>query len=90
VLLVGISHRADAALELDAAALLNDMRGLVGGGVQIWVLANATAFPVAYARAPMSCAAEAASPPTCAWIPPSVNRVGMVRPEAGGDAITVR
>jgi hypothetical protein len=35
VALVDVAGRADAALEVDAGALLNDVRGLVRGGVEI-------------------------------------------------------
>jgi hypothetical protein len=49
------------------------------------VLANATAFPVAYAYVARGLAGVAAD----MRLDP-VDRVGMVRPEAGGDAITVR
>lgn len=88
MLLVCVADLADAALELYAGALLNDVHGLVGGGVQIWGAGKRNGVPRrvrsrAYvARGLAGVAADMRLDP--------VDRVGMVRPEAGGDAIAVR
>jgi hypothetical protein len=88
VLLVGISRRADAALELDTAALLHDVRGLVSGGVQIWAARECDSVP----RRVRTCTYVTRGRAGLAadMSPDPVHRTGMDWPETAGDEITVR
>jgi hypothetical protein len=74
VLLVGVTGLAHAALELDAAALLHDVRRLVRGGVEIRRAGERDVVAAREAGGPMSCVACCAAPSVCASMPPTSKR----------------